>query len=72
MATQAFQRESDPGPVVAPADLVALVGAEQLRRLHVRMAIELKASRRGEKVTFELERGADGVASIHYSPRKRL
>lgn len=72
MATQAFHAERDPGPVIAPADLVALVGAEQLRRLHVRLAQKLKTLRRGEKALIELEQGESVVAHVHIGTRERV
>ncbi len=50
-----------PDAVLAPADLVALIGPRRLRILHAELARKLKGLHRGGTVIVELEAGAGGM-----------
>jgi hypothetical protein len=50
-----------PNAVLAPPDLVDLIGEERLRKLHAAIARKLRALRAGGTVTVELEAGTGGL-----------
>lgn len=80
MATQ--PAKPAPGPigaptsrrvVIAPDDLVDLVGEQRLRQFHAQLAAELKGLTRGGTVTAELNAGGGGVViEVELTRRRRL
>jgi hypothetical protein len=62
-----------PRVVVAPDDLVQLIGEQRLRQLHAAMAAELRSLTRGGTVTVEIQASAGGVVvDVELERRRRL